>query len=278
MKLRSSLSLALPFLSCLTFVGCGSDSDITQAEASAAKVETILAILAHPDDEMMASPLLARYAREGATVHLAAVTDGRWGDSNNTLSPEDLITTRAAEAQCSTAALGLEAPILLGYEDGESMENIYTIKADIAALIAEIEPDVLITWGPEGGYGHKDHKIVSSIVSDVFQAGSPDGSAWPASLYYPAFPKDKLKEDFSPTSPYGYTLQAIWGTTEYDYREYVISFTDEDKAAAKAAASCHTSQWDEATLVDIHQMVDVAEYEVLLRKALHKAQGKTRLD
>ena len=278
MNFRSSLYMSLPLLASLVSVGCGSDSESSQVEAPATKIETILAILAHPDDEMMASPLLARYAREGATVHLAAVTDGRWGDSNNTLSPEDLITTRAAEAQCSTAALGLEAPILLGYEDGESMENIYTIKADIAALIAEIEPDVLITWGPEGGYGHKDHKIVSSIVSDVFQAGSPDGSAWPASLYYPAFPKDKLKEDFSPTSPYGYTLQAIWGTTEYDYLEYTITFNDEDKAASKAAASCHTSQWNEATLVDIHQMVDVAEYEVLLRKALHKAQGKTRLD
>ena len=275
MKFRSPLFMSLPLLGFLAFV----ESASVQAETQAAQIDTILAIFAHPDDEIQASPVLAKYAREGTKVYMVTAMDGQNGGSNNDLSPADLIIKRAQELQCSATALGIETPVAnLGYVGGEASEHIYELRADIAEKFSEIKPDVVITWGPDGGYGHKDHKIISSIVTGIFQAGSPDGSAWPTSLYYPAFPQDLLQEGFSPTSQYGYTLQAIWGTTDYDYLEYVIPFSDEDKAAVKTATSCHTSQWSPETLVDLHAMAEVGDNKMYLRRALHKKQGKTTLD
>ena len=276
MKFRLPLPMSLPLLGCLAFAGFASGS--VQAETQTDQVDTILAIFAHSDDEIQASPVLTKYAREGTNVHLVIAMDGQRGGSNNDLEPADLVLRRAVELQCSATALGFETPVNLGYVAGQAYEHIYEIKADIQAIFADIKPDVVMTWGPDGGYGHKDHKLISSIVTDIFQSGSPDGSAWPTSLYYPAFPQDLLRDDFSPTSQYGYTLQALWGTTDYDYLEYVIPFSDEDKAAVKTATSCHTSQWSPETMVDLHAMVEVGDNKMYLRKALHKAQGKTKLD
>src|SRR5688500_17345876 len=80
---------------------------------------TLVAIFAHPDDESIVSPALARYARDGAKVYVVIATDGRKGVSRHAGIPggDSLATVRAGEARCSAAALGVQPPVLLGFED-----------------------------------------------------------------------------------------------------------------------------------------------------------------
>jgi LmbE family N-acetylglucosaminyl deacetylase len=69
---------------------------------------TLLAVFAHPDDEQVISPLLARYAREGVRVHLAIATDGQKGvrEHAGIAAGDALATARAAEARCACEKLG----------------------------------------------------------------------------------------------------------------------------------------------------------------------------
>jgi LmbE family N-acetylglucosaminyl deacetylase len=83
--------------------------------------KTLLAVFAHPDDEAFVGPLLSHYARQGVRVRLAIVTGGGKVGSARLGIPAgpEMARVRAQEARCSCRALGVEAPILLGFEDGE---------------------------------------------------------------------------------------------------------------------------------------------------------------
>jgi LmbE family N-acetylglucosaminyl deacetylase len=53
--------------------------------------------------------------------------------------------------------------------------------------LQRLRPDVLITWGPDGGYGHPDHRIVSSIVTQLVRAGAP---GVPQRVFYASIPAE----------------------------------------------------------------------------------------
>src|SRR5689334_3129134 len=87
---------------------------------------TLVVLVAHADDETAASPVLARYAREGVKIHLVIATDGSGGSGSQTYlerSPngpqgDALVKARADEARCAATALGLQEPTLLAFPDG----------------------------------------------------------------------------------------------------------------------------------------------------------------
>ena len=74
-----------------------------------APVYTLLAVFAHPDDETVIGPLLAKYSREGHKVHLITLTAGQKGVSEHAKIPEGdaLAAVRAKELACSAEKLGL---------------------------------------------------------------------------------------------------------------------------------------------------------------------------
>ena len=80
---------------------------------------TLVAVLAHADDEGPIAPLLARYSGVGVQVYMVVVSDGSAGTGQQGHVPrpdvlstgEDLATARAEEAQCAAQALGLHPPI-----------------------------------------------------------------------------------------------------------------------------------------------------------------------
>ena len=82
------------------------------AAGQQAPARTLVAVFAHPDDESAASPLLARYARDGVKVHLIIATDGAAGGQQTSIprGPQ-LARARAEEARCATDALGAAPPI-----------------------------------------------------------------------------------------------------------------------------------------------------------------------
>src|SRR5262245_51330893 len=79
------------------------------------RARTLVALLAHADDETAASPVMARYAREGVRVHSIIVTDGAGGSGSQTYLQRSetgpvgdaLVKARAEEARCAAAALGV---------------------------------------------------------------------------------------------------------------------------------------------------------------------------
>src|SRR5262249_47888844 len=157
----------------------------------------LLAVTAHPDDEAFMGPILARYARQGVKVYLAIATKGEKGANDFAKIPagEPLAIARRAEATCACKKLGIEPPISFNLNDGELGaiadplgKNIQAVADNVQKLIDELHPLVIVTWGPDGGYGHPDHRLVSDAVTQVVQS-QPSR----IKLYYPGLSPAQAK-------------------------------------------------------------------------------------
>jgi LmbE family N-acetylglucosaminyl deacetylase len=165
----------------------------------------LLGIFAHPDDEGSCSGCLARYSHEGLRAYVAVATRGDGVDakiSDPSLGTHDQLgQIRSAEMACACEKLGINPPIFLGYQDGE-VDQVPTEDAAraVARLIRELQPAVVITHDPEGGYGHPDHIAVSAFVTRGFDLAG-DASLdlglpafAPAKLYYSAMPRSYIEQ------------------------------------------------------------------------------------
>ena len=200
--------------------------------------KTLLAIFAHPDDEAFVGPLLSHYARQGVRVRLAIVTEGAKGGSPRlgiAAGPE-MARLRAEEARCSCRALGIEPPLLLGFEDGGLGKSsdppdgyLKQVVQRIRELLAQVRPDVVITWGPEGGYGHPDHRLVGAVVTEAVQARA-DGA--PTRLLYSGIPADHAR-----------SADPRWAVMDPRYLTVRVPYDDVDLAATRNAFACHRSQF-----------------------------------
>jgi len=134
---------------------------------------TLLAVFAHPDDEAYRpGGTLALLAQRGARVHLLTATRGQAGSCGEPLScsPEELPAVRERELHCSCAALGIGPPRLLDYQDGHLSEiNPEEIVAQILKVVAEVRPQVLLSFGPDGLSGHPDHIAIGQCATEAFR-------------------------------------------------------------------------------------------------------------
>lgn len=208
---------------------------------------TLVSVWAHPDDEMSVGPVLARYAREGVQVHIIIATDGAQGASNTTVPRGPAIAKlRVDEARCSAQALGIQQPILLGFPDAglgsylDDPTRLFQLTERLHAELQRLRPDVLITWGPDGGSGHPDHRLVSAVVTQLARAGAP---GVPAQVFYASIPADAMRA-MNPDrgAPPFLAPQASHFTTR-------VPFTEADLDATRRAMACHTTQFPE-TAVD----------------------------
>ena len=219
-----------------------------QAPASAqGRPRVIVALLAHADDESAAAPVLARYAREGVQVYVVIASDGSAGSGSQTyLQRSDsgpvgdaLVKARAEEARCSATAIGAQAPILLGFPDGKlgdypgDRSLLYRLTDRIATEIERLRPDVVVTWGPDGGTGHPDHRLVSNIATQLLRAGAP---GMPERLFYMYLPVESFRL-LNPQrgEPPMLIPQAKYFTVQ-------VPFTPGDLEAAQKSMACHPSQ------------------------------------
>jgi LmbE family N-acetylglucosaminyl deacetylase len=130
----------------------------------------LLAILAHPDDESLGfGGTLARYAAEGVETYLVTATRGergRFGSLGKGGDPVQVGHVREAELRAAAAVLGIREVTLLSYPDGalDQVEATAAIRA-VVSHIRRIQPDVVVTFGPEGAYGHPDHIAISQITT-----------------------------------------------------------------------------------------------------------------
>ena len=200
----------------------------------------LLLVHAHPDDETINNGVtMARYAAEGAHVALVTCTRGEQGevippelahlaaDRDDALGPY-----RVGELAAAMTALGVTDHRFLGegafrddgsavsYRDsGMTFDETGTIvlphdaradafaRADLeeasrllAEVIAELRPQVVITYEPGGGYGHPDHVQAHRVTMRAVElagqraaAGEPSG--WRvAKVYWCALPEGLMRQ------------------------------------------------------------------------------------
>jgi LmbE family N-acetylglucosaminyl deacetylase len=130
----------------------------------------LLAVFPHPDDETLGlGPTLAKYAAEGVATYLVCATRGErgWpGDPAQNPGLEALGRLREAELQAAARVLGLREVVLLDYVDGDvDLAEPARIIAQLVAQVRRIRPHVVITFPPDGTYGHPDHIALSQFTT-----------------------------------------------------------------------------------------------------------------
>lgn len=130
----------------------------------------LMCVLAHPDDESMGmGSTLAKYAAEGVETYLVTATQGErgWqGDEQDNPGPEALAAIRTKELLAAARCLGIRQVELLGYADGDLDQAAPAEAIDrIVSHLRSVRPQVVVTFGPEGIYGHPDHVAISQFTT-----------------------------------------------------------------------------------------------------------------
>jgi LmbE family N-acetylglucosaminyl deacetylase len=164
----------------------------------------LLAVIAHPDDEGSSSGCLRKYAEQGMGVYVACATRGDGVDAQikdpSLATRETLGQVRAGELACACQALGIQPPLFLGHQDGE-VDQVPPAQAAqaLARIMRQVRPVIVITHGPEGGYGHPDHIAVSRFTTLAVELASGEVELEPppfevSKLYYTATPRSFLEK------------------------------------------------------------------------------------
>ncbi len=137
--------------------------------------ETVLAVMAHPDDEAFGpAGTLWLLSAMGVEVTLATATRGEAGRRRGSppfCSPAELGQVRWRELEDSCCILGLLPPVYLGLPDkGVARFGPHHL-AGMRQLMGELKPAVVLTLGPEGGLSaHSDHRAVSRLAREAWLA------------------------------------------------------------------------------------------------------------
>ncbi len=222
----------------------------------------LMAIFAHPDDESFgAGGTLAKYASEGAFVSLVCTTNGEIGEISDPslASTDSLGQVRIEELQCAAEALGVGELVLLGYRDSgmagtpdndrpgafaQAPED--EVVARLVGLIRKLRPDVVVTFDPNGGYGHPDHVAVHNHTVKAFNEASdaglhPDeGDAWqPLRLVYTVLTRAMFDRFRAKLQQAGAQADELDG-----WEEVATLWADEDVQVTLDVSSSVAAKWD----------------------------------
>ncbi len=146
---------------------------------------TILGVWAHPDDETyLTAGLMADAAAQGGRVVCVTATKGEGGSWDEKRWPSETMgEVRAAELMESMRILGVEEHHWLDYIDGTCADvPLEEGTAKVRAIMEEVAPDSVLTFGPDGMTDHADHKAVCAWTTEAFRRAGKPG----ANLYYAA--------------------------------------------------------------------------------------------
>jgi LmbE family N-acetylglucosaminyl deacetylase len=141
---------------------------------------SLLAIFAHPDDETFGlAGCFAMYRSRGIRCALITASCGEAGEISDLvhINPEDLCDARADELKQAMKAVGVDEVNILGYADGRvSQADPQEITGRIVRLVRQMRPDVIVTFGPEGIYGHPDHIAIHKYGTRAFHEAAQANS------------------------------------------------------------------------------------------------------
>ena len=171
-------------------------------------MSTLLLVHAHPDDEAISSGgVIARAHDWGHRVVLVTCTGGEAGEIHNmdeaSVRPR-LKEVRAAELRAAAGILGIDRLIDLGYrdsgmagtEDNDNPASFHRAPTEdaastLAAIILEERPEVVVTYGADGIYGHPDHVKAHHVTVAAVDMLARSNQA-PEKLYFIAIPRSGL--------------------------------------------------------------------------------------
>jgi len=197
----------------------------------------IVAVFAHPDDERVIGPLLSRLAREGRETHLVIATDGAKGvrDFAHLAAGTELANARVLEARCAANRLGVRQLHLLGLPDGglASFDELGKLRSSLVAIFDSLRPAAIITFGPEGGTGHPDHRLVGDVVTQVVQADTRYATT--IDLLYASLPSERLASAPKAQPTVNGMAEALLTVR--------VPFEERDLVAGREEFACHRSQY-----------------------------------
>jgi LmbE family N-acetylglucosaminyl deacetylase len=156
------------------------DETVSAKEVVMAEPLRLLAVFPHPDDESLGmGGTLARYAAEGVETYLLCMTRGErgWaGPAEENPGLEALGRLREGELRCAARHLGLYEVTFLNYIDGDvDRANHEEAIAQIATHIRRIRPQVVVTFSPDGHYGHPDHIAAAQLTGGAIVCAADAG-------------------------------------------------------------------------------------------------------
>jgi pimeloyl-ACP methyl ester carboxylesterase/LmbE family N-acetylglucosaminyl deacetylase len=194
----------------------------------------LLAIVAHPDDEMAIADVLVKYARLGHKVVVMIATNGKGGTRVTSIPEGDSLgKIRQQESICACKKMGIEPPVFLSVERLDTkigVRNYFNankqFRGSLVKKIPEINPNFIITFGPDGDSHHAEHVVTGSAVTEVLlQQDWVD--RYP--LYYIAYTKQQSND-------------GELGYMKGKFINVEISYTQEDELKGLEANKCYTSQ------------------------------------
>ncbi len=150
----------------------------------------LIGVFAHPDDEVFcAGGTMARAAEAGAEVLIVSATRGEQGQIRDpaVATRRTLGGVRESELLAAAAELGVQQVQVLGYPDGALQHYRSSLSAAISDIVRQFDPDTVVTFGPDGAYGHPDHLAISEVTSETFRA-LRHGRNCRQQLYHAVFP------------------------------------------------------------------------------------------
>ncbi len=181
---------------------------------------SLLGVYGHPDDEQGVSGLMAKYTRAGVEVTLACCTRGEAGEiaPGVQATSENLGSVREEELRCAADKIGIKNLYFLDYRDSgmagtpENTDpralwqaNVLEVAEKVVRIVRRHKPQVIVTFDPNGGYGHPDHirahqaaTMAYYMAGDrrVFPEHAREGlEPWtPLKLYWGAFPRSRWQK------------------------------------------------------------------------------------
>jgi LmbE family N-acetylglucosaminyl deacetylase len=156
----------------------------------------LLCVFAHPDDEVFcAGGTIARYAAEGYEVMVVSATRGDAGQIRDAAiaTRRTLGKVRESELMESCRRLGAQHAVCLDYGDGTLKSiDMHVLVEHVARIIREFRPDVVITFGPDGAYGHPDHIAIGEATT-LACVLAPDPREFPHQISYGLQPHAPLR-------------------------------------------------------------------------------------
>ena len=153
-------------------LGAGFHASVTSEHSFTGERLSLLAVFAHPEDESFGpAGTLAKYASEGIQVSLVTATRSPQAELGNpTVLPAGDAAERSRDRICSCRATGIRRGCFFDHRPGElSQLDPVSIEDQIVRIVREVQPQVIVTFGPKGLNGDIDHRAVSFAVSAAFR-------------------------------------------------------------------------------------------------------------
>jgi LmbE family N-acetylglucosaminyl deacetylase len=207
----------------------------------AQKNKTLLAVFPHPDDESAIAEVLIKYKQLGYNVQLIIATDGKDGTRVTKIPAGDSLgNLRKEETRCACKMMEIHEPVFLGIErldtkigTGKFFDEYKKFLSRLKEQIVKINPDFIITFGPDGDTHHSEHTVCGGGVTEVLIA---EGWVEKYPLYYIAWTKEQGK-------------QFDLGYVHDQYFNVKIVYTQEQEDKALEIMPCYVTQYlpDELT-------------------------------